>query len=198
VNLDALNVRDLSGGEKFSVGAATVTTAHVNHTIHTLAYRFALGGRSIVISGDLAYSESLVELARGADVLVMDSGTLPSPAGGAPAGGARGGGAGARGGAGPAGVGRGGRAGRAGRGGAAAGAAQQGSQERAHPTLAEVASMASQAGVKCLVLSHINQPAVDEAATATALRAGFSGKVVVGQDLMSVNVDCEVGSARQG
>ncbi len=70
----AAEVREVQGGESFDLGPMKVSTAKVNHTIHTVAYRFDLAGRSIVISGDLSYSDSLVELAKGADVLVIDSG----------------------------------------------------------------------------------------------------------------------------
>lgn len=64
--------RDLDGGERFEVAGMQVSTAKVNHSIHTNALRFDLGEKSIVVSGDLTYSESLVQLARGADVLIMD------------------------------------------------------------------------------------------------------------------------------
>jgi len=69
-----VTVRELSGGESLTVGGLKVTTAPVKHTVQTLAYRFEADGQSIVISGDLSYSESLVELARDGDVLVIDSG----------------------------------------------------------------------------------------------------------------------------
>ena len=42
-----------------------------------LAYRFDGADRSIVISGDTAFSESLIELAKGADVLVHEAMYLP-------------------------------------------------------------------------------------------------------------------------
>jgi len=67
-------VREVKGGESFSLAGMKVTTAKVNHTIYTVAYRFDAGGQSIVISGDTTYSDSLTELARGADILVLDSG----------------------------------------------------------------------------------------------------------------------------
>ncbi|MEO5715932.1 MAG: MBL fold metallo-hydrolase, partial [Luteolibacter sp.] len=88
---EPLDVRDVQGGETFTLGVMKVTTAKVNHTIHTVAYRFDLGNQSIVISGDLSYSDSLVTLAHNADVLVIDSGGLivrkgQTPRGGGPAG----------------------------------------------------------------------------------------------------------------
>jgi ribonuclease BN (tRNA processing enzyme) len=163
VDPDSVRVREVSGGEKFSVGAATVTTTRVNHTIHTVAYRVESGGKAIVISGDLTWSPSLSELARGADVLVMDSGVLPDGSG---------------------------NGGRVGRVGASSGG------NRAHPSLAEVARMASDAGVKCLVLTHINQTSVDVPATLELFRPLYSGTVVVGADLTEVDAACAVSSRR--
>jgi ribonuclease BN (tRNA processing enzyme) len=76
-SLTAPSVREVQGGESFMLGPVKVTTTPVNHTIATIAYRFDSGNDSIVISGDLAYSDSLVTLAHDADVLVMDSGSAP-------------------------------------------------------------------------------------------------------------------------
>jgi len=67
-------VREVKGGESFRLGDIKVTTARVNHTIYTVAYRFEVAQQSIVISGDTAYSENLIELAREADILLLDSG----------------------------------------------------------------------------------------------------------------------------
>jgi ribonuclease BN (tRNA processing enzyme) len=50
-------------------------TAALNHhppIEHSFAYRFDTADRSIVISGDTAYSDSVVTLAKGADVLVHE------------------------------------------------------------------------------------------------------------------------------
>jgi len=56
-----------------------VRAARVRHPQieHALAYRLDTRDRSIVISGDTAYSPELVELARGADVLVHEVLYLP-------------------------------------------------------------------------------------------------------------------------
>jgi ribonuclease BN (tRNA processing enzyme) len=52
-----------------------VTAARVRHPPidNAYAYRFDCADRSIVISGDTAYAPSLVELAKGADVLVCEA-----------------------------------------------------------------------------------------------------------------------------
>jgi ribonuclease BN (tRNA processing enzyme) len=50
-------------------------TAALNHhppIEHSFAYRFDTPDRAIVISGDTAYSENVVQLAKGADVLVHE------------------------------------------------------------------------------------------------------------------------------
>src|SRR5712691_10233903 len=52
-----------------------VTAARVRHPpiVHAYAYRFDAADRSIVISGDTAYSPELIALAKGADVLVHET-----------------------------------------------------------------------------------------------------------------------------
>jgi ribonuclease BN (tRNA processing enzyme) len=57
-----------------------VTSALVTHPLvePAFAYRFDSADRSIVISGDTARSENLVQLARGADVLVHEALFLPA------------------------------------------------------------------------------------------------------------------------
>jgi ribonuclease BN (tRNA processing enzyme) len=55
--------------------AVTVTAALVPHpkVPYAFAYRFDCADRSIVISGDTARSDSLIELSKGADVLVHEA-----------------------------------------------------------------------------------------------------------------------------
>jgi len=69
-------VKELSGNDTFEYKGITITTAAVKHSITTIAYRFEAGGRSIVISGDTAYSDTLIDLAKNTDVLIIDSGSL--------------------------------------------------------------------------------------------------------------------------
>jgi ribonuclease BN (tRNA processing enzyme) len=156
-------VRELAGGESFMLGNVQIRTAKVNHTIATTAMRFDAGGRSIVVSGDLIYSASLSALAKGADVLIIDSGgTIKTGQAQRPGGGPgrrQGGGDDARGG---------------------------GGNQRAHVTLEETARMASEAGAKTLVLTHFTPGEIDEAATIAELRKLYSGKIVFGADLMVV------------
>jgi ribonuclease BN (tRNA processing enzyme) len=52
-----------------------VTSALVDHetVVPAFAYRFDTPGRSIVISGDTRYSDNLVEMAKGADLLIHEA-----------------------------------------------------------------------------------------------------------------------------
>ena len=168
------SVMEINGGDTFSLGRIKVTTAEVNHTIYTVAYRFDVEGKSIAISGDTAYSENLVKLARDVDVLIMDSGGSIVPKrgtgmnkdvniqrpkmqrtnmqrrpGNAP-----------------------GRTG----------------PQKAHATMQEVGEMAAKAGVKKLVLTHILPGEVDEKATRAALSNYYSGDVVVAYDGLKITV----------
>jgi ribonuclease BN (tRNA processing enzyme) len=63
-----------AGGEIFKDDRVRVTAALNDHPPirHSFAYRFDTDDRSIVISGDTRYSENVVALARGADVLVHE------------------------------------------------------------------------------------------------------------------------------
>ncbi|WKA59130.1 YkuS family protein [Planococcus shenhongbingii] len=49
-----------------------ITAIPVPHTAPTYAYRFEAEGQSVVISGDLAYTDNLAPFAKGADILVLD------------------------------------------------------------------------------------------------------------------------------
>jgi len=53
------------------LGVHTAPTVH-SPRMASLAYRFVHGGRSIVVTGDADWDETLVDLARGADLLVAD------------------------------------------------------------------------------------------------------------------------------
>ncbi len=152
-----VEIRELQGGESFSLLGAKVTTARVNHTIHTVAYRFDYGDHAIVISGDLSYSGSLIALARNADVLVIDSGQIGAAQ----------------------------RAGRN-RDIDRAGPQRRNRGPQAHASLTEVAQMAHQAQVKKLVLSHLPPREIDERIIKDHVAQIFTGEVIVARDLLSV------------
>jgi ribonuclease BN (tRNA processing enzyme) len=50
----------------------TIKSAPVNHIEGSLAYRLEVDGRTLVYSGDTDVSDSLVELAKGADLLILE------------------------------------------------------------------------------------------------------------------------------
>lgn len=66
-------VKELKGENTFTWHNVQLSTTEVPHSIYTLAYRFDVDGKSIVISGDLTYTPNLPKLAFGADILVIDS-----------------------------------------------------------------------------------------------------------------------------
>jgi len=70
-----VSVRDLTEAGVVSSGAGvTITTAVVNHPpfTHALAYRVDSPEGSVVVSGDTTPCAGLIELARGADVLIHE------------------------------------------------------------------------------------------------------------------------------
>jgi ribonuclease BN (tRNA processing enzyme) len=70
-----LDLQELSaeGPDERPWEGLVVKSAPTNHIYGSLAYRLEAGGRSLVYSGDTDESDSLVELARGADLLVLEA-----------------------------------------------------------------------------------------------------------------------------
>ena len=137
-------------------GGTTVTSCLVDHeTIKpAFAYRFDTPGRSIVIYGDTRYSDSLIALAKGADLLIHEAiyaPAIPAMAGeNAPT--------------------------------------LADHLRRSHTSAAEVGLVATRAGVRKLVLSHLvpGGPHVTDAMWLAAVRTTFAGDVIIGRDLMEV------------
>jgi ribonuclease BN (tRNA processing enzyme) len=67
-----VDYHELTGENTFSLHDVKITTAETVHSMYNLAYRFDADGKSIVVSGDTGYSDNLIKLAKGADVLVLD------------------------------------------------------------------------------------------------------------------------------
>lgn len=63
---------DPAGTGEVTLGEVVIKSAPTNHTEGSLAYRVEAEGRALVYSGDTDESDSLVELARGADLLVLE------------------------------------------------------------------------------------------------------------------------------
>lgn len=140
-------------------GAVKVRAARVKHPpiADAYAYRFDCPDRSIVFSGDTAPSESLVELARGADVLVHEVMYLPALE-------------------------------------KLIASESNASRLRehllaSHTTAEQVGRIATEAGVKTLVLNHFvpgGDPALTDAIWRDAVAPHFKGEIVVGRDLMEL------------
>jgi ribonuclease BN (tRNA processing enzyme) len=136
-----------------------VTAAVVEHPpiAPAFAYRFDCSDRSIVISGDTRPSPALVQLARGADVLVHEVMHVPS---------------------------------------IEALIARETNARTlrehllaSHTTTEQVGRVATDAGVKTLVLSHFvpgGYPFVEDSVWYDAVRPYFAGDLIVGRDLLEI------------
>jgi ribonuclease BN (tRNA processing enzyme) len=157
---DLIHAHDIStDGVVMQDDNVKVTAALVEHppVSPAFAYRFDCPDRSIVISGDTRPSQNLVRLAQGADVLVHEVMHLPS-------------------------------------------LEQLIATETnaktlrehllaSHSTTEQVGRIATQAGVKTLVLSHFvpgGYPFLKDEVWEEAVRPYFSGRIVVGHDLMEL------------
>jgi ribonuclease BN (tRNA processing enzyme) len=136
-----------------------VTAARVRHPPITQAYgyRFDAADRSIVISGDTAFSPELVELARGADVLVhevMDRAGIETIV----------------------------------RNVTNATTLRE-HLMASHTLVEDVGKVAAAAGVKTVVLSHFvpaDDKSITDAMWTEGVRKHFSGRIIVGRDLMEI------------
>jgi len=142
------------GGFVMKDELVTVTCAVVEHPLMPLAfaYRFDCPDRSIVISGDTRASESVVRLARGADVLVHEALYVPAAPG-------------------------------------APGTALRKHIMDSHTPVEDAGRVAADAGVKTLVLSHLvpaENPPISDEEWLRAARTHFSGRIVVGRDLLEL------------
>jgi ribonuclease BN (tRNA processing enzyme) len=155
-----VRVKELTAsGPVVDDGRVRVRAALVSHPPIEIAfaYRFDTEDRSVVISGDTAYSKDLLELSRGADVLVHEALYLP-------------------------GIER-----TAARVANAPGLLSH--IVRSHTKVEDAARLASEAGVKTLVLSHLvpaDDPLVREEDWLAAARPHFDGEIVVARDLLEI------------
>jgi ribonuclease BN (tRNA processing enzyme) len=152
-----ISITELEGSKELELSGVRITTMEVPHTVYTLAYRFEADGYSIVVSGDLSYSDDLVRLARDADVLVMDSGGVIKKG--------RGSGHGRR---------------------RPPLLKIDGRAVRAHASLEEVATMAAKANVKKMALTHFTPGEVDVEANLAEMGKIYTGEIIFGEDLMEV------------
>ena len=137
-----------------------VSTCRVKHPPidQAYAYRFDAPDRSIVISGDTAYSPELAAFAKGADVLIHEVMYLPAID-------------------------------------ALVNRLPEAKRLRdhlmvSHTLPADVGKLATQAGVKTLVLSHFvpgDDGSITDEQWSEDVRKHFKGPIIVGRDLMEIN-----------
>lgn len=75
------DVREIVEAEQ-RIGPFTVTAARVNHPVEAYGLRVSAGGSTLAYSGDTGECEALVDLARGADVALIEASCLdaaPAP-----------------------------------------------------------------------------------------------------------------------
>jgi ribonuclease BN (tRNA processing enzyme) len=76
-----MQLQELAPQEPDEIGweGLTIKSAPTNHTEGSLAFRIEAGSGSLVYSGDTDMSDSLVALAQGADLLVLEAARRPGP-----------------------------------------------------------------------------------------------------------------------
>ena len=147
----ALEGRDLEPGVALADGELTVTAFSVAHgPVPALGYHIDYAGRSVVISGDTAYTENLVRHARGADVVIHEV-MMASEA-----------------------------------------MLERNPRLRRvseyHSTPAEVARTFAETSPRLGVLVHMLPFGLSAEDALAAVRAGWPGEVLIGRDLMAVDV----------
>lgn len=68
-----VNIMELTGEtHTFELDGIKITALAVPHTTETYAYKIEAGEQSVVISGDLTYTDKFAPFAKGANILVID------------------------------------------------------------------------------------------------------------------------------
>jgi ribonuclease BN (tRNA processing enzyme) len=70
---EVFDVTEVTGGDRFSVGAMEVELADSRHPVPTVSARIEANGVSVVYSSDSAGGPELVDLARGADLFLCEA-----------------------------------------------------------------------------------------------------------------------------
>jgi ribonuclease BN (tRNA processing enzyme) len=148
--------KEIDEGVVWEVPGCRVTAVRVDHIANSFGYRIDTEDRSIVFSGDTQPCPALIELARGSDVLIHEVFFSPEfNESGAPF-------------------------------GRHPGFVASGWVDRiTHTKPSEVGKIATEAGVKKLVLSHLWSNR-DRERLREIVAADFSGEIVVGEDLLEI------------
>jgi ribonuclease BN (tRNA processing enzyme) len=67
-----VKVHELKGGKKINLNGIAIESAELVHVMYNLGYKFHIGDKTVVVSGDTSYTNKLVQLAKGVDMLVLD------------------------------------------------------------------------------------------------------------------------------
>lgn len=158
---NAFIIKEIQGGESFNIGKIRVTTTPVPHSIETIAYRFDYKNQSIVVSGDLTYTENLSKLAKDADYLIIDSGGVIME----------------------------GSQKRTTSKATTENNTNTGSKRKdgitpAHVNLEQSSKMAGEANVTTMVFTHFLNGTINEEATISEVAKNFKGDVIFAYDLM--------------
>ncbi|MCM3726486.1 MBL fold metallo-hydrolase [Neobacillus cucumis] len=71
--LTNVNIKEFTEDKySFELDGVKITSIPVPHTIPTYAYRFDADGQSVVVSGDLTYTDKFAPFAKDTDILVID------------------------------------------------------------------------------------------------------------------------------
>jgi ribonuclease BN (tRNA processing enzyme) len=158
-------VKVLKDGESFEYKGVKISTLEVPHSIKTIAYRFDADGKSIVITGDLTYTDNLRKLAKNVDILVIDGKVSPIQNGN-------------------------GSTNQSGQN-----RSQQNPVDGsvpAHASIPQIAKMALECNAKTMVLTHLgSQPSDAEATSKRYSDFGYKGKVIIAADFLTVTPDGE-------
>ena len=117
-----------------------IETQPMRHSVPVNGYRFTLGGRILVYTGDTGYHANVVQLAREADLLIIECSFL-----------------------------------------------DDGEPMETHMTPSGVGRVASEAGVKKVVLTHM-YPECDRDDLRGQKRKAFGGEFVVAEDLLKITL----------
>jgi ribonuclease BN (tRNA processing enzyme) len=149
----AWEATEIAGGWSEARGELVLRAAALpGGPLGALAYRFEVGGRSIVVSATGWAPEALVDFARGASILVHEAAFVPTPE----------------------------IAGELGIDEAQAGRLAR--EARLHTALADVGGIAARAGVASLVLVRLRPPPVYDLQITMLVDDSYSGRIVIAED----------------
>src|SRR5207249_11943598 len=75
---DAYRLHEFAAGDRLSIGPFDATTCPLPHSVPNAGVRLTAGGRALVYTGDSGPSPDLVDLARGADLLLAEASYVDS------------------------------------------------------------------------------------------------------------------------